>query len=1004
MAQLQPVSASAAAGGIAVAGNVEGNIVVGDNNFVVNTNYGTIVYKQAAPQARLRDATPQPPRAPRGFVGRSKELAELGRLIAASEAVTLYGVDGAGKSALLRQAANGEAARALPNGVVLLEGVDERGEALGLEDVIQRLFDALFESDPPLKVNATTARTYLSNTRPLVVLDGLNLPATSLATLPDLLPQGALLIASPRSPSGDATQPMKVGPLQRAESIQLLAARAGLELDEATRAALDAMCALLTDVPLALVTAANAIRENNLPLDRARQILRAATPGSSDPLRAGVERAWALVNSMLSGDDRQLLAFAAMAPGVSVDPGWLAQMTGGGSGPGGQIEIEGGFVNVGGVRVPIRGEEAERETPQPRSADAMQSALDRMQAMGLLRANSPRLRIDPGLRALWQSGMDETAARDGMLAYLLRAAALDKFRDWQFCADELGNVLGMIEWAAAQGRWAEALQLSRAIDPYLTLHGLWDTWRAILNRTLQAARESHSPESEAWALHQLGAHAIGQRQAQQAIDLLRQALDLRRSLGDATGMAYTQHNLDLLIPPAPPSRGESGPQAGPPAPGMSTALKAMIGIGAAAVVIGSALLLNRPAAAPVTQPSTAASVQPITPGSTIASTEAASVPSPSPVGASASAVPSPSPTATVTPTRLLVAPQIAFLSDRDNRFSPVYLLDPDTLAVTPVDSDLDVLSVVLSPDGSRLLILAFVETGPVFYTANVDGSGQRQLTDREVQRMPAWSPDSARLAFSAPIGDEPESTVQVFVANADGSEEVQVTRDRQFQHSDPTWSPDGARLAYILRETAEPGQPNRGVGFGVVNSDGTGETIVAGPPAGMMLIDGSLKWSPDGKRLAFQRGVFSFNGAPPSGDEGIYTVNVDGTGLTQLARLQDPPVSYVHSLDNLAWSPDGAHIAYKDGSTLNVINSDGSGPARPLLVIRDPNNCTQYTLSPIWLAGGQRIAYNITGPAFAETFADFEIHIAQIDGSGDINATNNPGYDNFLYPIAGGGC
>jgi hypothetical protein len=47
---------------ISVAGNVEGSIVVGDNNFVVNTNYGTLVYKQAAPQVRLRGMAPRPPR------------------------------------------------------------------------------------------------------------------------------------------------------------------------------------------------------------------------------------------------------------------------------------------------------------------------------------------------------------------------------------------------------------------------------------------------------------------------------------------------------------------------------------------------------------------------------------------------------------------------------------------------------------------------------------------------------------------------------------------------------------------------------------------------------------------------------------------------------------------------------------------------------------------------------------------------------------------------------
>src|SRR3972149_2200022 len=63
---------------IQIGGNVEnGNIVVGDNNFVVNTNHGTIVYPQAKPQVRLREFAPQAPRAPRGFINRTAELQKL---------------------------------------------------------------------------------------------------------------------------------------------------------------------------------------------------------------------------------------------------------------------------------------------------------------------------------------------------------------------------------------------------------------------------------------------------------------------------------------------------------------------------------------------------------------------------------------------------------------------------------------------------------------------------------------------------------------------------------------------------------------------------------------------------------------------------------------------------------------------------------------------------------------------------------------------------------------
>src|SRR5688500_10584067 len=88
---------------IQIGGNVDGNIVVGNNNFVVNTNHGTIVYKQAAAQVRLRDFAPQPPRAPRGFINRAAELQKLESWISANDMVLIHAPDGMGKSSLLRQ-------------------------------------------------------------------------------------------------------------------------------------------------------------------------------------------------------------------------------------------------------------------------------------------------------------------------------------------------------------------------------------------------------------------------------------------------------------------------------------------------------------------------------------------------------------------------------------------------------------------------------------------------------------------------------------------------------------------------------------------------------------------------------------------------------------------------------------------------------------------------------------------------------------------------------------
>jgi len=187
---------------IHVEGNVAGSIVVGDNNLVVNTNYGSIIYKQAAPRAALRNFAPQPPRPPRGFLNRSAELEQLQTWLAANEIILLHAADGLGKTSLLRQAANSPAARAFPQGVIFLESCGADAPALG-EDLIQQIFDALFESEPPLKVTALSARAYLSNTRPLIVLDEVPLTPAAQRALPDLFPNGAILLSADVSSGGE---------------------------------------------------------------------------------------------------------------------------------------------------------------------------------------------------------------------------------------------------------------------------------------------------------------------------------------------------------------------------------------------------------------------------------------------------------------------------------------------------------------------------------------------------------------------------------------------------------------------------------------------------------------------------------------------------------------------------------------------------------------------------------------------------------------------------------
>jgi dipeptidyl aminopeptidase/acylaminoacyl peptidase len=57
---------------------------------------------------------------------------------------------------------------------------------------------------------------------------------------------------------------------------------------------------------------------------------------------------------------------------------------------------------------------------------------------------------------------------------------------------------------------------------------------------------------------------------------------------------------------------------------------------------------------------------------------------------------------------------------------------------------------------------------------------------------PAWSPDGERIVFVS----EATGNDEIWVINADGSEEVQLTHNDWEWDKGPTWSPDGSMIAF----------------------------------------------------------------------------------------------------------------------------------------------------------------------------------------------------------------
>jgi len=140
---------------------------------------------------------------------------------------------------------------------------------------------------------------------------------------------------------------------------------------------------------------------------------------------------------------------------------------------------------------------------------------------------------------------------------------------------------------------------------------------------------------------------------------------------------------------------------------------------------------------------------------------------------------------------------------------------------------------------------------------------------------------------------------------------------------------------------------------------------------GVSYLTGVIGWAPGGGRLVF----YACPSNPIMADGRLYAVNAEGSGLT---RLSNPPggspvVCYSEGVPAVAWSPDGAKLAYYSYTEpygLYIVNSDGTG-------IR----FLTAGGAPQWSPQGNPIVFVRRPDAAAE--ADWKVPIYTIDSDGN---------------------
>ena len=244
-------------------------------------------------------------------MGRDDELQLAKDTVAERQPLQLHGGPGIGKTAILRHLAH-EPAGSLRDGIVY-QGVARRS----LDDLLQILFDLLYETDVPTKRTPGQLAADLAGRQVLFLLDDLDLDEADVEALLDTVPESVFVFASAERTLWDGGDAVELRGLSQQDALTLYEARLRRPLTDGERARFASLWAELRGCPLQLVKQA----------EEARSAARSARATGSAPA-APAHALTARIAAGLPEGERDLLFATAALGGVPLHVDHLAEVTG----------------------------------------------------------------------------------------------------------------------------------------------------------------------------------------------------------------------------------------------------------------------------------------------------------------------------------------------------------------------------------------------------------------------------------------------------------------------------------------------------------------------------------------------------------------------------------------------------------------------------------------------------------------------------------------------------